>query len=947
MAPKAKPQSLTLALRTYQTEALAASAEAVQEGISRHLIVCPTGCHRAGQGILMHNGSVKPVEQVAVGDLLMGPDSKPRTVLELARGEAPMLKIRPVKGSPWVVNDGHILTLVRTKERNGARGSSPSTAGGGIVDISLAAWGEWSRYKKHVHKLFRVGVDFSNPEPPFQVSPYFLGLMLGDGTLADDYSVRLSKPDPEVRIAAEEESARFGLRVRVEDRATSPTYHLVGTPNHPNQLLNELRRLGVMPVQSVYRFIPFCYLTASVKTRRALLAGLLDADGSLTSGGYDFISKSKQLADDVTFLARSLGLAAYQAEKECTGFGITGTYHRVSISGDCSVLPLRIPRKQASARQQIKDVLRTGFSVESTGTVEPFYGFSLSGDGRFLLDDFTVTHNTGKTVMFAHQIKQELDRADDARALVLVHRDELVNQTIDKLDSIAPGVGVGIIKAERNDIHARVIVASIQTLANPYRLRQLTATAPFTLVIVDEAHHAVAETYNRVLTGVGSFGQKRTPTVGYTATPMRGDGVTLGETWQKIVYQKQLLQMILAGYLVDVKAKRITLDMNLDNVATNRGDFGDGALGAAMTAVKAPEAIAQAYYQFGEGRKALGFTPTVAMAYECAEAMKEHGIIARAIDGTTDTDTRRAVLRAFKEGTIQVLWNCGVLTEGFDEPSVSCLLMARPTKIRGLYMQMLGRGTRLHPGKHNLLVLDVTGKSIKHKLVTPEELLGLPEESMTAEKTAKAVKAELDEAEAAVAEAQRTLAEQRRLARLRAQEENLFAELDWLDGAGGGFLLTLPTGTLRLHPVGDDKYQILMLRPKGEPELLHEALPLNYAQGVAEDLIKQNGWQALTSTKAAWRNTFDMATEKQEAFAARLGITFPAGTTKGQASDLISRAIAIRDDQRAAAAKPQPRPVQQPQGGHLLDEAQPHPLNRPGTPWRPAANNLPKLPYEV
>src|SRR5258708_2044268 len=138
------------------------------------LLVLPTGCHRAGQGILMYDGTIKPVEEIQVGDLLMGPDSAPRQVMALCHGFDEMIEVRPVKGTPWVVNQGHVLSLVHTNERNGELRKYPSTRGGNTCDVPMSGWLAWSSRKKHVHKLFRVGVEFPAHPSPLPLHPYLL-----------------------------------------------------------------------------------------------------------------------------------------------------------------------------------------------------------------------------------------------------------------------------------------------------------------------------------------------------------------------------------------------------------------------------------------------------------------------------------------------------------------------------------------------------------------------------------------------------------------------------------------------------------------------------------------------------------------------------------------------------------------------------------------------------
>lgn len=408
-------------------------AEAVLSAIKSqtHLIAeGPTGCHARGQGILMHDGTIRRVEEIVVGDKLMGPDSRPRTVLQLCRGREEMVDVVPVKGKPWRVNRSHILSLERTDRGNPTK------------DVCIRDWEEWSKTQKHLWKLFRVGVrSFGGTDERFQISPYHLGVLLGDGNMTVG-SVGITKPGDEIEKVAHEIASQFGLRVRSTVNSSGcPTHFIVKVDDvvRRNPLISELRSLGLYGIKR--KFIPGKYRCGSVEVRKQVLAGLLDTDGHLASANsFDFISKYRQLSEDVAFVARSLGLAAYITEKVCSaGPGHSDTYWRVHLSGDTECLPMRI--KKAAPRQQIKSVLRTGFQIVPTGTVEDYFGFSLDGDQRYLLDDFTVTHNTGKSLSY---LVPSIYYATEAKKTIVVAtanialQEQLVNKDLPLLQEILP-----------------------------------------------------------------------------------------------------------------------------------------------------------------------------------------------------------------------------------------------------------------------------------------------------------------------------------------------------------------------------------------------------------------------------------------------------------------------------------------------------------------------------
>ena len=373
-------------LRSHQ----AVSAEILRQALLKHGVAADgsdTGCLAGGTPVLMFDGRVLPVELIQHGDLLMGPDSLPRQVYRLYRGSESMVRIVPIKGDSFVVNRSHILTLQRT---NLSAARSDARRNGEVIDVSVAEYLTWSKTRKRQFKLFRVAVAW--PPRDQCLRPYHLGVLLGDGNLKTKNDLSLSKPGEVMHLAAVEIAAQFEARLTTSFRGPgNPSHHF----RRGDSLWNELQKLNLAGTDSGNKFIPASYKVATWEQRRQLLAGLLDTDGSACFGGYDYISKSETLARDIAFVARSIGLAAYvtPCEKYCqTGGG--GTYFRVSISGDCSIIPCNI--KPAPARRQKKSVLRTGFTCEELPP-DKFFGFSLDGDGRFLLGDFTVTHNTGKT----------------------------------------------------------------------------------------------------------------------------------------------------------------------------------------------------------------------------------------------------------------------------------------------------------------------------------------------------------------------------------------------------------------------------------------------------------------------------------------------------------------------------------------------------------------------
>ena len=356
-------------------------------------LASPTGCHHPEQEVMLHNGIVKQAQHIKRGDTLMGLDSTPRGVHTLYNGEDQLWTVTPVKGDPFIINSCHVLTLVNTESDL-------------LVDLTVREYLSKSKWFKHCHKLFRSGTRYQHQKKP-TLDPYFLGLLLGDGSFRANPLITTA--DHEIVDYCSMMAEYFGLKLVHGDRFA---YRFSG-PNgnkDENTLGATLKELGMYGVRCENKFIPGEYFTATRKVRLKLLAGLLDTDGSL-GHGYDFISKSKALSAGVVRLCRSLGLAAYLSEcqKSCQT-GAVGTYWRVSVSGEIGEIPCRIPRKKAVPRTQIKDALRTGFTIQPLSVGE-YYGFGVDGDRRYLLGDFTVTHNSGKSVTCVSSAILEAKRA--------------------------------------------------------------------------------------------------------------------------------------------------------------------------------------------------------------------------------------------------------------------------------------------------------------------------------------------------------------------------------------------------------------------------------------------------------------------------------------------------------------------------------------------------------
>jgi 5S rRNA maturation endonuclease (ribonuclease M5) len=355
------------------------------------LFTSGTGCHGLGTEILMYNGSIKRVEEIVVGDLVMGDDNTPRTVLELKRGSEQLFEVSIRGKDKFICNASHILSVVNN-DTEGRWGLSENQ----VVDVPLTEYLNWSDKRKHLSKTFKAGALEFNNNTPLPMHPYMLGVWLGDGYSA---GARLSNEGDEIVVKLLE------LGVPVKKHETAYSWGL------GNEFQQNLKGLNLID----NKHIPEIYLTASIENRLELLAGLLDTDGTLTHNCYEFSQKSIEFTKQVIRLANSLGFQATHSEQKENKFGIC---QRVWISGDgLERIPVAIERKKASARLQVKNPLRFKTEIRPLD-VGDFYGFTLDGNGRYVLGNFIVTHNSGKSTIMREITLNLLETTSDRIGII-------------------------------------------------------------------------------------------------------------------------------------------------------------------------------------------------------------------------------------------------------------------------------------------------------------------------------------------------------------------------------------------------------------------------------------------------------------------------------------------------------------------------------------------------
>lgn len=323
----------------------------------------------------------------------------------------------------------------------------------------------------------------------------------------------------------------------------------------------------------------------------------------------------------------------------------------------------------------------------------------------------------GKTIVFA-KVTEECVRQGD-RVLILAHRGELLEQAADKIGK-ATGLGCATEKAEETCLGSwfRITVGSVQSMMRESRLSRFPDDY-FDTIIIDEAHHCISDSYQRVL---HHFPEAKV--LGVTATPDRGDMKNLGQVFESLAYEYTLPRAIKEGYLSPIKAVTIPLQVDLTGVGVQSGDFKVGDLGTALDPYL--EGIATEMEKYCREKKTVVFLPLVKTSQKFRDILNAHGFQAAEVNG--ESQDRTEVLQEFADGRYNVLCNSMLLTEGWDCPSVDCIVVLRPTKVRSLYCQMVGRGTRLSSGKDHLLLLDFLWHTERHELCHPAHLICESEE---------------------------------------------------------------------------------------------------------------------------------------------------------------------------------------------------------------------------
>lgn len=536
---------------------------------------------------------------------------------------------------------------------------------------------------------------------------------------------------------------------------------------------------------------------------------------------------------------------------------------------------------------------------------------------------------TGKTVVFSHLAQHfaeaqtgpldalQVRPGGGSRVVILVHRDELADQTLAKLSVIAPQLKAGKVKAADNDVTADVMVCSVQTLARESRMGQLLDAQTYAgrvgLVITDECHHALADSYRNIMAVLGCYDPgSGTVAVGFTATLARGDSRGLGGVWEEVVYNRSVLWAIRDGFLTDVRAQEVDIEsLDLRSVKRSGGDYTAKSLGEALLEADAPGVIRQVITEHARDRRSIiVFTPTVAVAQAVTTALSTAGITSGVVHGGTPrkdwTDPqgvrqpgRLSLYERFRTGALRVLVNCMVLTEGADFPYADCAVIARPTRNETLFIQMAGRVLRPSPvtGKTDALLLLLAGQdaSIRTLIDLEPDLVVRPQDG---ESLTEAYQRQEDiRAEQEAVRTQREAARPPRF-RLTGKTVDVFASspaYQWLrTGAGVQFIPLGGSGYVALWPCRDTEglWDVVLVPESREPwQRLHTCLDLGMAMAWGESEAEERS-SINTSRAASWRHR--PVSEAQLRFARSLKLDPGKEARAGDVADLINVRLASK-----------------------------------------------------
>ena len=696
-------------LRPYQKEAVDAGLKFLT-GRSKKpgIIVAPCGCHAKGYGILMYDGTIKKVEDIVVGDRVMGDDGTPRTVLELHNGIDDMYEIRPLKGKPFIVNKGHIMSMYRLKDK---RKDGPS-----IEEASIGEYIKFAPYHKTILKLRRPnGFDFEESKKNMPLDPYFLGLCLGDGSITSSLSITTQRQ--EIVEYLYSFAKQYNMYIRVAEKKgtnnKSKSYFLSkGCGRGGNPIINAIKDIGLYNRKSGDKFIPIQYLTSNKENRYKLLAGFLDTDAyyNKSGKGYEYCSKSETMMKQFVLLCRSLGLL-------CSGYScklVDGVkYYRTGIYGNLENIPVRVGIRKGANRIINKNPYVVGFKVEYVGKGE-YYGFTTDGNHLYLDEQCFIHHNSGKSLIIS-KIAHEINRP----TLVLQPSKEILEQNYAKAVSFGSKPTIYSASCGIKELSAMTYATLKSIKKDVARLKDIGIDT----LLVDECHSGYSpEEGSEFMEFMNGFPEAKV--LGFTATPCRlrtyssmleGNYSKLNmltkdehNFFKEIVHVTQIQELTSQGFWCPLKYERWSFDESALMLNSTGAEYTNESIKESIVRNGLNNSIYKRLLQLMNERKAiLVCMDSIESCNRISEFMNARmGAITGVVTSLTTKKKREQIISDFKEGKLKVVFNYSTLATGFDFPELDCVMFGRPTFSYSTYYQILGRAVRIHPDKKEALIVD-------------------------------------------------------------------------------------------------------------------------------------------------------------------------------------------------------------------------------------------------
>ena len=696
-------------LRPYQKEAVDAGLKFLTERSRKPgIIVAPCGCHAKGYGILMYDGTIKKVEDIVVGDRVMGDDGTPRTVLELHNGIDDMYEIRPLKGKPFIVNKDHIMSMYRLKDK---RKDGPS-----IEEVSIGEYIKFAPYHKTILKLRRPnGFDFEESKKNMPLDPYFLGLCLGDGSITSSLSITTQRQEIVEYLYSFVKQYNMYIRV-AEKKGTnnkSKSYFLSkGCGRGGNPIINAIKDIGLYNRKSGDKFIPIQYLTSNKENRYKLLAGFLDTDAyyNKSGKGYEYCSKSETMMKQFVLLCRSLGLL-------CSGYScklVDGVkYYRTGIYGNLENIPVRVGIRKGANRIINKNPYVVGFKVEYVGKGE-YYGFTTDGNHLYLDEQCFIHHNSGKSLIIS-KIAHEINRP----TLVLQPSKEILEQNYAKAVSFGSKPTIYSASCGIKELSAMTYATLKSIKKDVARLKDIGIDT----LLVDECHSGYSpEEGSEFMEFMSEFPEAKV--LGFTATPCRlrtyssmleGNYSKLNmltkdehNFFKKIVHVTQIQELTSQGFWCPLKYERWSFDESALMLNSTGAEYTNESIKESIVRNGLNNSIYKRLLQLMNERKAiLVCMDSIESCNRISEFMNARmGAITGVVTSLTTKKKREQIISDFKEGKLKVVFNYSTLATGFDFPELDCVMFGRPTFSYSTYYQILGRAVRIHPDKKEALIVD-------------------------------------------------------------------------------------------------------------------------------------------------------------------------------------------------------------------------------------------------